>query len=242
MIRINMIRPASATFVAALTISACGPRKTDAAAAGPTTDSAVTVTAAQRGQILTAKVEQRTFSPTILTTGTVVFNGERSTQVVAAISGPVSKLLVDLGDSVRVGQPLATVASPDFAASVAAYRKSETALRNAQRIEALDEKLYANDALARAELDQAKSDLLAAEADRDAAVQQLASLGIDSTSIESIRQGKPVPGAQSAVRSPIAGVVVERLITPGQLLQAGATAAFTIADLIGLGAGKCVRG
>ena len=231
MIRINTILPAGAVLIAALAISACGPRKTDAAAAAPANDSGVTVTAAQRGQILTAKVEQKTYSPTILTTGTVVFNGERSTQVVAAISGPVSKLLVDLGDPVRVGQALATVASPDFAASVAVYRKSETTLRNAQRIAAMDEKLYANDALARAELDQAKSDLLSAEADRDAAIQQLASLGIDSTSIESIRQGKIVPGAQSAVRSPIAGVVVERSITPGQLLQAGATATFTIADL-----------
>ena len=33
------------------------------------------------------------------------------------------------------------------------------------------------------------------------------------------------------IRSPIAGTVVEKLITPGQLLQAGTTAAFTVADL-----------
>lgn len=231
MIRIDTIRPASAAFIAALTMTACGPRKADTPAPAAASDSSVTVTAAQRGQILTAKVEQKTYSPTILTTGMVVFNGARSTQVVAAISGPVSRLLVDLGDSVRAGQPLAMVASPDFAADVAAYRKSETLLRNAQRIEMLDERLFANDALARAELDQAKSERLSAEADRDAAIQQLAALGVDSASIESIRQGKQVPGAQSAIRAPIPGVVVERLITQGQLLQAGATATFTIADL-----------
>ena len=33
------------------------------------------------------------------------------------------------------------------------------------------------------------------------------------------------------IRSPIAGTVVERLITPGQLLQAGMTPCFTVADL-----------
>jgi cobalt-zinc-cadmium efflux system membrane fusion protein len=33
------------------------------------------------------------------------------------------------------------------------------------------------------------------------------------------------------IRSPIAGTVVERLITPGQLLQAGTTPSFTVADL-----------
>jgi membrane fusion protein, heavy metal efflux system len=33
------------------------------------------------------------------------------------------------------------------------------------------------------------------------------------------------------IRAPLAGTVVERLITPGQLLQAGTTPAFTIANL-----------
>jgi membrane fusion protein, heavy metal efflux system len=132
---------------------------------------------------------------------------------------------------VAPGQALAIVASPDFAASVASYRKAESAWRNAQRIETLDEKLFAGDALARAELDQAKSDLSAADADREAARLQLASLGIDSSAIAAIQQGKQVTAAQSAIRAPIAGIVVEKLITAGQLLQAGTTPAFTIADL-----------
>ena len=33
------------------------------------------------------------------------------------------------------------------------------------------------------------------------------------------------------IRSPIAGTVVEKLISPGQLLQAGTTPCFTVADL-----------
>jgi len=37
--------------------------------------------------------------------------------------------------------------------------------------------------------------------------------------------------SRRSIRSPIGGTVVERLITPGQLLQAGTTAAFTVADL-----------
>jgi cobalt-zinc-cadmium efflux system membrane fusion protein len=213
------------------TFAGCGKHQEAPPAAAVTTDSSVTVTAAQRGQIITAPVEEKSYNPTILTTGTVNFNGDRSTQVISSISGPVSRLAVDVGDSVHAGEILATVASPDFAADVAGYRKSETALKNAQRIETLDEKLFANDALARTDLDQAKADLASAEADRDAAIQQLSAIGIDSASVEAIRQGRSTVGAESAIRAPIAGVVVERLITPGQLLQAGATAAFTIADL-----------
>ena len=38
-------------------------------------------------------------------------------------------------------------------------------------------------------------------------------------------------GPQGVVRAPIAGTVVEKLVTPGQLLQAGTTPCFTIAGL-----------
>ncbi|MGH7582374.1 MAG: efflux RND transporter periplasmic adaptor subunit [Gemmatimonadales bacterium] len=195
------------------------------------TDSSVTVTAAQRGQIATEPVARHTFNPSVYTTGTVNFDGDKSTQVIPAISGPVLRLLVNLGDSVHPGEALALVSSPDFATDVSGMRKADAAWHNAQRIETLDEKLFANDALARTDLDQAKSDLSAAIADRDAAIQQLYALGVDSASVEALRDGKEAAGGQSAVRAPIGGVIVERLITPGQLLQAGATPAFTIADL-----------
>lgn len=217
----------------AAALAGCGSGNKDSAndPPGAAPDSGITITEAQRSQFLTAAIERRAFSPTILSTGTVAFNGDKSTQVISAISGPVSRILVNPGDSVGPGQVLALVASPDFAGAIAGLRKAETLLRNAQRIAALDEKLYANDALARAELDQAKSDLASAEADRDATVQQLQALGVDDAAITALRDGKPAPGAISAIRAPIAGIVVEKLINPGQLLQAGSTPAFTIADL-----------
>ena len=36
---------------------------------------------------------------------------------------------------------------------------------------------------------------------------------------------------RALIRSPIAGTVVEKLITPGELLQAGTTPCFTVANL-----------
>jgi membrane fusion protein, heavy metal efflux system len=231
MIRRNATSGSLAAIAFAITVAGCGAKKDAAPPVATLNDTSITLTAAQRSQIGTEKVDQKSFNPELVEKGTVNFNGDKSTQVIPAISGPVSRILVNPGDSVVAGQALALVASPDFAANVAAFRKAESALRNAQRIVTLDEKLFASDALARAELDQARSDLSAAEADRDAAAQQLASIGIDSASIESIRLGKTAPGAQSAIRAPIAGIVVEKLINPGQLLQAGGAPAFTIADL-----------
>jgi cobalt-zinc-cadmium efflux system membrane fusion protein len=189
------------------------------------------LTAAQRGKIHVAPVQSDTFSPTVEVSGTVAFDGNTSTQVLAPISGPVVRLLVELGAHVTAGEALANVASPDFATDVAAYRKAVAAAGNARHIADLDEQLWKNDAIARRDLEQAQTDAAQADADRDAALEQLQSIGVDTASIAAIQAGRTVAAPQGVVRAPIGGVVVERLITPGQLLQAGATPCFTIADL-----------
>ena len=189
------------------------------------------LTAAQRARIHVAPVAADTFSPTVEVTGTVAFDGNTSTQVLAPISGPVVRLLVELGTHVTSGQPLALVSSPDFAAAVSAYRKALAAAVNTRRIADLDDQLWKNDAIARRDLEQAQTDAAQAEADRDAALAQLRAIGLDSAGFAAIPEGRAVQAPQGVVRAPIAGVVVERLITPGQLLAAGTTPCFTIADL-----------
>src|SRR5712692_4727311 len=189
------------------------------------------LTPEQRARLQLAAVAPTRFRPTTEVTGTVAFNGDISTQVLAPISGPVARILVEPGARVTRGQALAVVASPDYAADVAAYRKAEATAANLQRIADRDAQLFKNDALARRELEQAQTDAATAAADREAALEQLRALGVDSAGIEAIKEHRPVVGPQGVVRAPIAGTVVERLITPGQLLQAGATPCFTIADL-----------
>ena len=128
------------------------------------------------------------------------------------------------------GQPLAYVSSPDFADAVAAYRKAQTAFRNTKRIADRDSALFKNDALARSELEQAQSDVAAAEADLEAAIQNMRALGVEESQIQAVQQGKPAP-IEAIIRAPINGTVVEKLIADGQLLAAGTTPCFTIADL-----------
>lgn len=190
------------------------------------------LTPAQRARLELASVAPSTFRPTTEVTGTVAFNGDISTQVISAISGPVTRILVEPGARVTPGQALALVSSPDYAADVATYRKAEATAANLQRIADLDVQLFKNDALARREMEQAETDAATAAADREAALEQLRALGVDSTGIDAIKQHRAVAaGPQGVVRAPIAGTVVERLVTAGQLLQAGTTPCFTIAGL-----------
>jgi membrane fusion protein, heavy metal efflux system len=168
---------------------------------------------------------------TVSTTGTVAFDGDQSTQVLAPISGPVQQVLVEPGRAVTRGQPLAIVASPDFAAAVAGFRSALAEAQNARRIADLDEQLFKNDAIARRDMEQAQTDAVSAEAAQDAALQQLVALGADSADIETLKSGKPITATGGVIRSPIDGTLVEKLITPGQLLTAGSTQCFTVADV-----------
>lgn len=202
----------------------------DTAAAAPSTPGIV-LPAAQRERIAVSVVAPTRYFPVVQTTGTVQFDGDQSTQVLAAISGPVTRILVQPGTAVRKGQVLAYVSSPDFATAVSNYRKAAATARNLQRVADLDVQLFKNDAIARRDMEQAQTDAISAAADRDAALQQLRSLGVEDSTIEALRENRPVAAVEGAIRSPVGGTVVERLVTPGQLLQAGSTPCFTVADL-----------
>lgn len=190
----------------------------------------IVLTAAQRQKIHTETIKASTFRRTIETTGTVSFDNDQATTVLAPVSGPVSRLVVSLGAKVRVGDILATVASPDYATAISTYRKAVVTAKNARRIADLTEQLSHNN-LSRREVEQAQTDAANAEADREAALEQLHSLGVDAVTIQALQDNRPVLDGAGIIRSPIAGTVVEKLITPGQLLQAGTTPCFTVADL-----------
>lgn len=221
-----------ATLAAALAAGAACTGGADAKTDAPQhSQGAITLAPDQESRVRTVVAEQSTYTPVIRTTGTVEFDQDQSTQVLAPISGPVSRILVEPGTWVDRGAVLALVSSPDFATAVAAYRKAAATARNARRIADLDQQLYRNDAIARRDVEQAEVDATSAEADRDAALEQLRAIGVDARTIADLQAGKAVAAPQGEIRAPIAGTVVEKLITPGQLLQAGSTPCFTIADL-----------
>lgn len=228
---VRAARPIVACIALIAVAGGCGSKPDAAAAATAEKPSSFKVTDEQRAKLKIVTLAKETFAPTVEVTGTVAFNGDKSTQVLSPVSGPVSRILVSLGANVVAGDALATVASPDFAAAVSAYRKAETTLRNTARILKLDEQLFANDALARTDLEQARSDSASAAADRDAAMLALKSLGLPDSTISSIRDGQRTAPVQGTIVATIPGTVVEKLINPGQLLTAGTTPAFTVADL-----------
>ncbi|MBS0416160.1 MAG: efflux RND transporter periplasmic adaptor subunit [Proteobacteria bacterium] len=195
------------------------------------TASNLKLTADQRQHIQLYTVVSSHYHRTLETTAAVDFDNDQATSVLAPISGPVSRLIVAQDDEVTKGQPLAIVDSPDFATALSTYQKALASAQTNRRLADLDKDLVQHNGVSQREFEQAQTDATNAEADRDAALRALVALNVPRETIEAIRQGKPVAAPEGIIRSPVAGTVVERLISPGQLLQAGTTACFTIANL-----------
>ena len=209
----------------------CSAKVESAAPPSSLTASNVTLTAEQRQKIQFYTVAPSQFHKTTETTGTVDFDNDQATSVLAPFGGPVSKLLVNPGDQVKAGDALAEVDSPDFAAAISAYRKALATAQTLRRVADMDKDLIQHNGVAQREEEQAQTDAANAEADRDAALQTLVSLNLDPQVIKDLQAGRPVSRPGGRINSPIAGTVVEKLITPGELLTAGTTPCFTVADL-----------
>lgn len=223
--------PAAALAAVAAVLSGSGCTSKVDNSPATVTASNVRLTAAQRQNIHLYTVAPSRFRRTLETTAAVDFDNDQATSVLAPFSGPVSRLLVSQGDEVSKGQPLATVDSPDFATAISAYQKALATARTDRRLADLDKDLVQHNGVSQREYEQAQTDAVNAEADRDAALRALVSLNVPAQVIEAIEQGRPVSHLGGIIRSPVAGTVVEKLITPGELLAAGTTPCFTVANL-----------
>jgi cobalt-zinc-cadmium efflux system membrane fusion protein len=220
-------------LVLAVIVSAagCSSQSAGTSAAATTAASNVTLTAAQRQHLQIETVAPIAFRRSIDTTGVVDFDNDQATSVLAPFSGPVSKLVASLGERVRKGQELATVSSPDFAAAFAAYRKALATAATTRHLADLDKDLLQHQGISEREAEQAQTDADNAQSDQAAALQALLALNVDPKTIKDIQENRPVERMEGTIRAPIAGIVVEKLITPGQLVEAGTTPCFTVADI-----------
>jgi membrane fusion protein, heavy metal efflux system len=159
--------------------------------------------------------------------GTVAYNAFETTPVFSAIGGPVQEILVAPGQVVHAGQPLLTVTSPDYSSSRSSYLKARDAYALADRLYTRAKDLYTHGAISEADLEQAESVRTQAHADLESTKDFLIALGMKDP--EAMLQTAKST-AQIPIPAPVGGEVVERLVGPGQLLQAGATQIFTISN------------
>ncbi len=195
--------------------------------AGADTAKLFSVPPEQMSHLRILTVQPMRMERTLRLPGAVAYNAFTTTPVISQVSGPVSRIVVVPGQVVQRGQPMLYVSSPDYAQLRSNYLKARDAHALAHKAYVRAQDLYQHHAIAERDLEQAESAEVQAQADMEAAEQSLRIIGVNDP--DALVQGKNNPEVR--VLAPITGEVVERLVAPGQLLQAGSTQCFTISDM-----------
>lgn len=232
-------RAACALLVSIMLLAACGKNET-AAKENPSTGASTQEATEKQGEgsglklspeeietagIKIAPLQEQIVNEQITVTATIQANQDKLARVAPRVPGRITKVMANLGDKVRQGQPLAMIDSIEAGEAQSAYAQaaSEHALAKANLDRA--EKLYAdqiipqkNYLLARAEYDKANAVLRAAADKRHA-------LGIAGS------KGSPSAGSSIfAVAAPFSGTVIEKNAVLGELAQSDKPL-FSVADL-----------
>jgi len=191
----------------------------------------LTVKDEQLGHLTVVAAKRATWSVDIQTTGTVDWDADHTTQAITQVNGPISRILVDLGTPVKAGDPLLYVSSPDVANAVAAYRKARNREDFTRRVMERQKELLDRGAVAAKDYESNVADYNDATTDVQNGLQALKIFGITKDALDAAQQqGKPIT-PELAVRAPIDGAVIQKLVSPGQFVQAGATACFMLSDV-----------
>ena len=177
-------------------------------------------------RITTRQVESRPGGEHVSLLGELAVDQRAYAEVGVPVAARVTRLLVNSGDSVRRGQALAEVTSPDLGRARADYLSARARVTLADA--ALERKrgLVTENIVPVREVQEAEAAQAEARATLRSARAAIEAFGVEPPPDDVDR------GASSAfmLRSPVSGSVIERSAVMGQMLDP-ATAAFRIGDL-----------
>jgi cobalt-zinc-cadmium efflux system membrane fusion protein len=135
----------------------------------------------------------------------LVWNEDQTARVYSPLQGHVVKLSAQVGDRVKANQALAVLSAPDLGQAQAEWQRAVADLEQAKRTLERQRELYENEVIAQKDYQIADAEYRRAQAERSRTEARLhlyeaSGLSVDQTYM---------------LRSPIAGTVVERNVTPG---------------------------
>jgi cobalt-zinc-cadmium efflux system membrane fusion protein len=162
----------------------------------------------QLASVELAPAEARTPVNTELS-GRLMWNDDVTVRVFTPFAGRVRKIMADIGQPVETNGALAEVESPDFGQAQADARKAESDLKLAERNLARTRELFAHGAVPQKDVEVAEDAQAQAQAEKSRAVSRLAAYGAKVDSPDEI----------FILRTPLAGTVVDKNVSPGQEIR-----------------------
>ena len=145
-------------------------------------------------------------APALKLNGRLAWDEERTVRVFSPFAGRVTRILVQPGDSVKKGQTLALLGSPEFGQAQAEAHRAETDVQLAEKNLQRQKELEAAGVAPRKDLQTAEAEFQRSKSELERARGRVRIYGGNMKGVDQT----------FAIASPIAGVVVERNINPGQ--------------------------
>lgn len=207
-------RPAAVTAPAAATAAAkpatadapAAPASAPAAADGDAVEIKIPADYLAAARIAVEAVGDGGWKGELITSGTVTAPPNSEAVVVARAAGNVTRVLRQLGDTVRAGEALALVDSPEAAAMAAERGVANARLDLARKSHAREAGLFAQGVTPRQDMEAAQAALAVAEAEarRAASVAQAAHVAADGKSLAVV---SPIGGKVTAQAAALGGFV-----------------------------------
>jgi cobalt-zinc-cadmium efflux system membrane fusion protein len=180
-------------------------------------------------QIKISEVALSDVSDILRVAGQIDFDEQALTRIGASVTGRVTQINAQLGNEVKKGDTLALINSSELSNSQLAYLKARSEKEFHRRTVQRAKTLFEADVISAAELQRRESEYEVASAQTRAAQDQLRVLGVNLKAMEELATTGAIDSVAS-VMATIKGVVVERKVTTGQVVQP-ADVLFTVADL-----------
>lgn len=143
-------------------------------------------------------------------TGRLVWDEDATVRVYTPVAGRIRRLRANVGDRVAANGPLAEIDSPDFGQAQADAHKADADLVMTQRALERARELFAHGAAPQKDVEAAEDAVAGAQAEQERAASRLALYGAaDARTVDQL----------FTLRSPLAGIVVERNVNLGQELR-----------------------
>ena len=184
-----------------------------------------------RSQIVVEEVQLKPLAGDLSLPGKVQYSEDLYAKVSSPLVGRVVEVRAKLGDKVAAGQVLLSLESADLGAAYSDFVKAESDFQLSKRNYELANDLYETKAMSKKDLVQAENDFLKAQAEFRRTRERLLALRVPAEELDKPRTERLIT-SRFDLKSPLAGTVVERNVTVGQMVGADPTQVlYTIADL-----------
>jgi membrane fusion protein, heavy metal efflux system len=184
----------------------------------------------QRAGIVTEVVSATGTSAQLRVPGTVQPNAYRKVSVTPLVGGRVTRVPVELGQTVARGALLAEVYSPEVAQARAAYLAARADTETGEARLRRTERLVALGSASQQELDEVRAEHVRHETEGRQAAARLRLFGLDPARVAAVDAHDDSVASVILVTAPQPGVVIERPATVGMTAEPS-TSLVTIAEL-----------